>query len=107
MVETPAEHPAEILIVDDDADVRAFVRAVLESDGHKVIEAQSGSEAIQRLRIRRPAMVLLDVMMPAMDGYAAVHAIKREPGSFIPVILLTALDDPASRARGINAEIGR
>ena len=53
--------------------------------------------------MRRPALVLLDVMMPAMDGFAAVHAIKREPGPFVPVILLTALDDPASRAKGIDA----
>src|SRR3954471_21636230 len=103
MMEAPAEHPAEILIVDDDPDVRTFVRAVLESDGHEVTESGSGQEAIQRLRIRRPALVLLDVMMPAMDGFAAVHAIKREPGPFVPVILLTALDDPASRAKGINA----
>jgi two-component system chemotaxis response regulator CheY len=103
MIEAAAEEPAEILIVDDDPDVRTFVRAVLESDGHRVTEAASGQDAIQRLRIRRPALVLLDVMMPAMDGFAAVHAIKREPGPFVPVILLTALDDPASRAKGINA----
>jgi PleD family two-component response regulator len=103
MVPEPAEEPAEILIVDDDPDVRTFVRAVLESDDHQVIEAASGQEAIQRLRIRRPSLVLLDVMMPAMDGFAVVHAIKREPGPFVPVILLTALDDPASRAKGINA----
>ena len=103
MLEAAAEEPAEILIVDDDPDVRTFVRAVLESDGHRVTEAASGQDAIQRLRIRRPALVLLDVMMPAMDGFAAVHAIKREPGPFVPVILLTALDDPASRAKGINA----
>lgn len=103
MIEAAAEEPAEILIVDDDPDVRTFVRAVLESDGHRVTEATSGQDAIQRLRIRRPALVLLDVMMPAMDGFAAVHAIKREPGPFVPVILLTALDDPASRAKGINA----
>src|SRR5438270_3529357 len=103
MIEVAAEEAAEILIVDDDPDVRTFVRAVLESDGHRVTEAGSGQDAIQRLRIRRPALVLLDVMMPAMDGFAAVHAIKREPGPFVPVILLTALDDPASRAKGINA----
>lgn len=103
MLDSTAGEPAEILIVDDDADVRTFVRAVLESDGHQVIEAASGQEAIQRLRIRRPSLVLLDVMMPAMDGFAVVHAIKREPGAFVPVILLTALDDPASRAKGINA----
>jgi diguanylate cyclase (GGDEF)-like protein len=103
MLPATAEEPAEILVVDDDPDVRTFVRAVLESDGHQVIEAQSGAEAISRLRIRRPALVLLDVMMPAMDGFAAVYAIKHEPGPFVPVILLTALDDPASRAKGINA----
>jgi diguanylate cyclase (GGDEF)-like protein len=103
MESSAAEEAAEILVVDDDPDVRAFVRAVLESDGHRVIEAASGQDAIQRLRIRRPALVLLDVMMPAMDGFAAVHAIKREPGPFVPVILLTALDDPASRKRGIEA----
>jgi diguanylate cyclase (GGDEF)-like protein len=103
MLEAAAETAAEILVVDDDPDVRTFVRAVLESDGHRVVEAASGQDAIQRLRIRRPALVLLDVMMPAMDGFAAVHAIKREPGPFVPVILLTALDDPASRAKGINA----
>ncbi len=103
MLEAPAEEPAEILIVDDDPDVRTFVRAVLESDGHRVTEATAGQDAIQRLRIRRPALVLLDVMMPAMDGFAVVQAIKREPGPFVPVILLTALDDPASRAKGINA----
>src|SRR6266542_3175694 len=103
MLPATVDEPAEILVVDDDPDVRTFVRAVLESDGHQVIEAQSGSEAIARLRTRRPALVLLDVMMPAMDGFAAVHAIKHEPGPFVPVILLTALDDPASRAKGINA----
>jgi diguanylate cyclase (GGDEF)-like protein len=103
MIHATVDEPAEILIVDDDPDVRTFVRAVLESDGHQVVEAQSGSEAIERLRTRRPALVLLDVMMPAMDGFAAVHTIKHEPGPFVPVILLTALDDPASRARGIDA----
>jgi diguanylate cyclase (GGDEF)-like protein len=103
MLVSAADESAEILVVDDDPDVRIFVRAVLESDGHQVIEAQSGDEAIDRLRLRRPSLVLLDVMMPAMDGFAAVHAIKSEPGPFVPVILLTALDDPASRARGIAA----
>jgi diguanylate cyclase (GGDEF)-like protein len=103
MIDPASDDAAEILVVDDDPDVRCFVRAVLESDGHQVIEAASGQEAIQRLRIRRPSLVLLDVMMPAMDGFAAVHAIKREPGPFVPVILLTALDDPASKAKGIAA----
>lgn len=98
-----AEEPAEILVVDDDPDVRAFLRAVLEHDGHRVTEAASGPEAMARLRRSRPSLVLLDVLMPAMDGFAVVHAIKREPGPFVPVILLTALDDPPSRKKGIDA----
>lgn len=103
MVDETAQEPAEILIVDDDPDVRGVVRAALESDGYQVTEAGSGREAIDRLRAHRPALVLLDVMMPAMDGFTAVHEIKCEPGPFVPVILLTALDDPASRAKGIAA----
>jgi two-component system, cell cycle response regulator len=103
MIASAAEERAEILIVDDDPDVRLFVRAVLESDGHAVVEAGSGPEAIQRLRTNRPALILLDVMMPAMDGFAVVQAIKHEPGPFTPVIMLTALDDPGSRKKGIDA----
>jgi two-component system cell cycle response regulator len=103
MIAATATDPAEILIVDDDADVRLFVRAVLESDGHKVVEASSGHEAILRLRRRRPSLILLDVMMPTMDGFAVAQAIKHEPGPFVPVIMLTALDDPGSRKKGIDA----
>jgi diguanylate cyclase (GGDEF)-like protein len=103
MIAASVDDPAEILVVDDDADVRLFVRAVLEADGYRVVEASSGREAIRRLRTRRPALILLDVMMPAMDGYAVVEAIKSAPGPFVPVILLTALDDPDSRKRGIDA----
>jgi diguanylate cyclase (GGDEF)-like protein len=97
------DEPAEILIVDDDQDVRTFVRAALESAGHVVTEAVSGTAALERVRVQRPALVLLDVMMPSMDGFAVVRAIKHEPGVFVPVILLTAHDDLESRARGIDA----
>src|SRR5260370_25876566 len=103
MIASTADDPAEILIVDDDPDVRVFVRAVLETDGHRVVESGSGKDAILRLRRRRPSLILLDVMMPAMDGFAVVQAIKHEPGPFVPVIMLTALDDPGSRKRGIDA----
>jgi diguanylate cyclase (GGDEF)-like protein len=98
-----AETQATLLIVDDDPDVRAFLRAVLESDGHRVEEASTGLEALGWLKAHRPDLVLLDVMMPNMDGFAVAQAMKSRPGPFVPVILLTALDDPASRARGIAA----
>jgi diguanylate cyclase (GGDEF)-like protein len=94
---------ASILVVDDDDDVRGFLREILEGDGHKVIEASTGFEALGALELHRPQLVLLDVLMPSMDGFAVVQAIKSRPGAFVPVILLTALDDPPSRARGIAA----
>ncbi len=92
---------ATILIVDDDPDIRTFLRAVLEGDGHQVHEASTGMEALGHLQLHRPQLVLLDVMMPNMDGFAVAQAMKSRPGPFVPVILLTALDDPASRERGI------
>ncbi|HEY7955979.1 MAG: diguanylate cyclase [Polyangia bacterium] len=92
-----------ILVVDDDAEVRTFLRAILEGDGHAVLEARSGEEALAELGRERPQLVLLDVMLPSMDGFQVAEAIKQRPGSFVPVILLTALDDHASRARGIAA----
>jgi len=98
-----SEEPATVLVVDDDDDIRAFVRAILESDGHAVLEAATGVQALGHLQLHRPDLVLLDVMMPNMDGFAVTQAIKRQRGPFVPVILLTAVDDPASRARGISA----
>ena len=94
---------ATVLVVDDDADVRTFLRAVLESDGHTVLEAASGQEALQHLSHAPVQLVLLDVLMPTMDGFAVAHAIKARPVPFVPVILLTGLDDPASKAKGIAA----
>ena len=93
---------APILIVDDDVELRALLRAVLEGDGHAVLEATTGEEALQHLRRKRPSLVLLDVMMPDMDGFQVVAEIRRLGGPFVPIILLTALDDPAARAHGID-----
>jgi diguanylate cyclase (GGDEF)-like protein len=91
-----------ILIVDDDSDGRALLRETLEGEGQSVAEASTGAEALELLARRRPKLVLLDVMMPSMDGYAVVERIRRLPGPFVPILLVTAIDDPAARARGIE-----
>jgi diguanylate cyclase (GGDEF)-like protein len=97
------ESPRQILVVDDDETVRAMTRTILEAEGHVVRDADSGAHALEELKVARPNLVLLDVMMPNMDGFEVTLAIKHLPGPFVPVILLTALGDQASRARGIES----
>jgi signal transduction histidine kinase len=91
-----------ILVVDDEPRNRALVRAILASD--LVLEAASAEDAYEILE-RRPEidLVLLDVMMPGVDGFAACRAIKQRSDRFLPVLLLTALGDQEHRNRGLEA----
>jgi two-component system chemotaxis response regulator CheY len=91
-----------VLVVDDDADIRLFLRAVLEGDGLEVVEAATGHEALAQLHRQRPRLVLLDVLLGDMDGFAVIEEIRRQPGPFVPIILITGIDDPAARARAIE-----
>jgi diguanylate cyclase (GGDEF)-like protein len=95
---------APVLIVDDDREIRVFLRAVLESDGLSVVEAHDGGEALARLHSERPRLVLLDVMLSSGgdEGYELIAEIRRLPGPFVPIILITGVDDPAARARAIE-----
>jgi CheY-like chemotaxis protein len=71
------DQPATILIADDDSLVRSIMRASLEDDGHSVIEAENGIEA-QRLCLQhRPDLMILDVIMPALDGYELCRELRR------------------------------
>ncbi len=83
-----------ILTVDDDATVRAFLRTSLESAGLEVIEASSGEEAIRVFADQRPQLVLLDVAMPGLDGFATCAALRALPGGgSVPIVMLTGSDD--------------
>jgi CheY-like chemotaxis protein len=86
---------ARILVVDDDASVRVLVRTILEAEGHSIIEAVNGLDALKKL-IRRPAdLVLLDIMMPKVDGIQVLKRLQTLPSRrHIPVIVITALHDP-------------
>ena len=95
-----------ILTVDDDATVRAFLRTSLESAGLEVIEASSGEEAIRVFADQRPQLVLLDVAMPGLDGFATCAALRALPGGgSVPIVMLTGSDDlPAiTRAYEVGA----
>jgi signal transduction histidine kinase/CheY-like chemotaxis protein len=81
-----------VLVVDDDADVRAIVRASVEGAGLAVAEAANGREALEQIADGlRPALVLLDLMMPEVDGFAFLDAIRADPAlAGLPVVILTA-----------------
>ena len=93
--------PAGILVADDERAVRAALAAALEECGYSVIQARDGGEAVRLFASERPDLVLLDVMMPRMDGFAACRKI-RETDARVPVLFLTALDDDSSQLKGLG-----
>lgn len=83
-----------ILIADDDADVRDLCRMVLAGEGFQVVEAEDATTCIAPARSEPPDLILLDWMMPEVDGIDALRALKSGPGTRnIPIVMLTALDD--------------
>ncbi|MCC7130112.1 MAG: DNA-binding response regulator [Anaerolineae bacterium UTCFX2] len=90
----------KILVVDDEERMVRFIRLNLEHDGFRVIEAFNGTQAINKVRSNLPDLVLLDVMMPDIDGFEVLR-ILRETSS-IPVIMLTAKGEEGDRVRGLE-----
>ena len=98
-----------VLVVDDDSGARALLRRMLESEGFEVVEADNGRMALDRLREVSPSVVLLDLMMPEMDGFEFVAEFRRhEPWRAIPIIVVTAKDlshDDRERLNGYVQKI--
>jgi len=95
---------ARILIVDDVLPNRKLLKAKLEREYFDVLTAASGQEALDLVEREQPDLVLLDVMMPDMDGMEVCRRIKKNPASaFLPVVLVTALDHPEDRVAGLQA----
>lgn len=95
---------ARVLIVDDVLPNRKLLQAKLEREYFDVLTAQSGPEALEIIEREQPDIVLLDVMMPDMDGLEVCRRIKRNPAtSYLPVVLVTALDQPEDRVKGLQA----
>jgi len=99
---TPAP-PAHILVVDDQLESRELLHAHLTNAGYEVFTAQDGFEALAAVAAQPPDLILLDVMMPGLDGYEVCRRLKSdEETAFIPVVMLTALSDFENRLRGIE-----
>ena len=91
-----AMHPKNlrVLVVDDDFAARLQIKFTLENDGFEVIEAASGEEAIEQFKQYTPNLVLLDVIMPGMDGFSTCRVLRAEPkGEHLPIIMVTGLED--------------
>lgn len=102
-VETEAGSAGRVLVVDDDEDSRRLLTHLLERRGYQVLLADGGQAAIDTLVDHEVDVVLLDVMMPNMDGFAVCRELKKTPRTAsLPVILLTARDDMETRATGMN-----
>ncbi|HVM00074.1 MAG TPA: response regulator [Egibacteraceae bacterium] len=101
MSATPRSLPAHVLVVDDDPVIRELLRTLLDLEGIAYSEAKDGPSALARMRATRPDLVLLDVMMPGMDGFEVCARLRADPAlRGIGVILLTARASVFDRERG-------
>jgi DNA-binding response OmpR family regulator len=92
--------PSKVLVVDDDDTVREVLRRYLTRDGHDVLEAADGPTGLGLVRSQHPDLVVLDLMLPGMDGLAVCREVRRT--STVPVIMLTALGQESDRVVGLE-----
>ena len=87
-------------MVDDKANIRAMVRDYLSEEGFRVLEAENGQQALALARQEKPDLILLDIMMPKMDGYEFLQAYRKEQST--PIILLTARLEETDKVLGLE-----
>ena len=91
---------AVVLVVDDEEMIRLFVSEALEQAGFEVCEASNGAHALEQFAVRRPDLIIMDVVMPVMDGFAACMKLRESmEGKRVPILVMTALDDEDSIGR--------
>ncbi len=96
--------PSTILVVDDEPHNVKLLDALLRANGYQVVTAATGEEALQRVAASAPDLILLDVMMPGLDGFEATRRLRANPTTrLIPIVLVTALKETEDRIRGIEA----
>jgi PAS domain S-box-containing protein len=99
-----AGHPSRVLIVDDERHNRQVLDVMLRPEGYLLRSAASGEEALALMALQPPDLILLDIMMPGMDGHQLAARIKADPATRnIPIIMITALDDRKSRMLALGA----
>ena len=93
----------KVLVIDDEAPIRLLCRVNLEAEGMDVVEAADGPAGLEKAREERPDVILLDVMMPGLDGWHVAERLLEDPAtSGIPIVFLTARAEFRDRARGLD-----
>jgi two-component system response regulator MprA len=92
-----------ILVIDDDESIRDFVHTALADAGYDVVEAADGATALDLVGTSQPDVILLDMLMPRMDGWEFARLYHETPGPHAPIVVVTAARDAAARASQINA----
>ncbi len=100
--------PAVVHLVEDDPDQRRLVERILTAQGYTVVLSPDGESGLETARSSPPDLVILDVVLPAMNGYQVCRALRQNPATAqIPILMLTAKDDPADEywARQVGATV--
>ena len=93
----------KILLVDDEEDILDFLELILEEQGYTIIKANSGKDALAAAQMHRPELILLDIMMPEMDGWEVLKLLKAdEEMQHIPVAMLTARTEMKDKIQGLQ-----
>ena len=94
----------KILIADDEEDVKVIVQLFLESKGYEIVTAFDGLDALDKIKEEKPDLILLDIMMPILDGFEVCRKLKADPDTAgIPVVMLSASTHSESKQRGLDA----
>ncbi|MFQ5883049.1 MAG: response regulator transcription factor [Candidatus Methylomirabilales bacterium] len=92
-----------VLVIDDEVHIIKIIEYKLRAAGHTVISARDGIEGVERAKVERPDLILLDIMMPRMDGFQALEILKENPETqAIPVLMLTVKGREGDRRRGLR-----
>ena len=97
--------PADVLVVDDDPDLLEVVRVILTMSGYEVRCASNGKEAIERVEQKVPALILLDMLMPVMDGWQCASELQARYGRSVPIVVITAAEHARARAEKVGSGV--
>jgi DNA-binding response OmpR family regulator len=98
-----AQEPRRVLVVDDDADLVTMVEILLDEAGYRVDTAYDGQQALDRVALEMPDLILLDMKMPGMDGWSFAREFHARHDNHAPIIVFTAAEDARQRAEEIGA----